>query len=566
MSRLKVELDENAICEEYINTEVSIETLALKHRAGKIKIKAILQKHGIEIKKRGKQPLKETYVVEDYHTRKYENSSDFHYIVYDEKNPDFKSKDIDNKGGVLTTYIETQYGVKTPTLYDRRMHYMRTGNYWWEQWLSYRKVKNSEVIKCPYCDWETTDLTNKSWMLENHLKKVHNIDRYKCVEEHPEYKAYFCQSLGSTGRLQFETDPNKFVKCKICGRKLTRIDWRHLQNYHNMIKEEYIEQFGSDNMVCKDLHDKLSEITTAYNMKAEPIKTSVAEEEIKKFIKSFGIECRTDRTILKGKEIDIFIPSLNIGFEYDGIVWHTENGGGKDKNYHVSKTNECESNGVKLYHIFEDEYNINKNAVLNNIKSLIGIKSEAVVVDSSECTFNDIPDVDAIGFLEKYIAVKPIVCDLYFGAYYNNELVALQAYIQNGNNLELKYCVTNYNYRLKNVHKYLFQYLWDNVDTNIDSVIAYADRRWVLDYKKSIFAQIGMNYSQACEPRCTYYNSKVSRYNRYEISEFNKQHLCETYNQPTDLSLDEILINIGYDRIWDCGYFEYKYVIGKQEK
>ena len=31
-----------------------------------------------------------------------------------------------------------------------------------------------------------------------------------------------------------------------------------------------------------------------------------------------------DRNILNGKEIDIFIPKLKIGVEYNGLYWHSE--------------------------------------------------------------------------------------------------------------------------------------------------------------------------------------------------------------------------------------------------
>jgi hypothetical protein len=50
---------------------------------------------------------------------------------------------------------------------------------------------------------------------------------------------------------------------------------------------------------------------------------------------------RNDRKILNGKEIDILIPELNLGFEYNGLRWHSEKFG-KDKRYHISKLEECE--------------------------------------------------------------------------------------------------------------------------------------------------------------------------------------------------------------------------------
>ena len=37
-------------------------------------------------------------------------------------------------------------------------------------------------------------------------------------------------------------------------------------------------------------------------------------------------------------EIDIYIPSLKVGFEINGNFWHSEIGGHRDKTYHITKT------------------------------------------------------------------------------------------------------------------------------------------------------------------------------------------------------------------------------------
>ena len=142
MPKTKVILDEKIICEEYVNTKIGIEAIATKYHVGKLKIKDILKRNGIDFKKKGAQSNNETFIVPDYKVKKYINTDTFTYIVVDPNNDMFSSKDIDNKGGVLTTYIENRYNVKTPSLYDRRMYYMRTGNYWWEQWLQYKKIEN----------------------------------------------------------------------------------------------------------------------------------------------------------------------------------------------------------------------------------------------------------------------------------------------------------------------------------------------------------------------------------------------------------------------------------------
>ncbi len=50
---------------------------------------------------------------------------------------------------------------------------------------------------------------------------------------------------------------------------------------------------------------------------------------------------------MNGQEIDIFIPSLNVGIEYDGVFWHN------NLERDINKDCVCEENGVELYHIRE---------------------------------------------------------------------------------------------------------------------------------------------------------------------------------------------------------------------
>lgn len=44
--RKKIEIDEKLICEEYTETNIGIETIALKYHVGKLRIKEVLTKHG----------------------------------------------------------------------------------------------------------------------------------------------------------------------------------------------------------------------------------------------------------------------------------------------------------------------------------------------------------------------------------------------------------------------------------------------------------------------------------------------------------------------------------------
>jgi hypothetical protein len=81
-----------------------------------------------------------------------------------------------------------------------------------------------------------------------------------------------------------------------------------------------------------------------------------------------------DRKILDGHEIDIYIPTLKLGIEYNGSPYHaSENGLYKnvDKYYHRDKFLLAKSKGVHLVNVFDFDYISNKDEVLLKIKNLL---------------------------------------------------------------------------------------------------------------------------------------------------------------------------------------------------
>lgn len=63
---------------------------------------------------------------------------------------------------------------------------------------------------------------------------------------------------------------------------------------------------------------------------------------------------RNNREIIYPKEIDIFIPFLNFGIEYNGTYWHSE--GIKPKRHRDDKTKKALKKGVTLIHVEEEDW------------------------------------------------------------------------------------------------------------------------------------------------------------------------------------------------------------------
>lgn len=560
MSKTKVILNEEQICDEYTNTNIGIESIALKYHVGKLKIKDILKKHNIEFKKRGAQSNNETFVINDFRNKKYVNGENYHYIVIDKNNPDFTSKDIYNNGGVLTTYIKKQYNVETPTLYDRRMYYMRTGNYWWEQWLEYTKIENIPTKKCPLCDWETTDIENKSGAFEQHLLTKHNITKKKYIELYPDEKPYFALVSKYLNLRLMETDPNKFITCKICGEKMAKISSSHLKK-HNITREEYIQQFGSNEMVCKEFHDILHDNAVATNMNMSYHKESSKENELSDFIKSIGIDCEQNRTILNGKELDAYVPSKNIAFEFDGLYWHNELF--KDDNYHINKTNECKNKGIRLIHIFEDEWLLKNNIVKSRIKSLLGVTKNKIY--ARKCEVKEISSSVYKSFMDDNHIQGNVNAKYRYGLFYKGVLVCAMSFSSLRKNLGasssegeyelLRFCNLLDTTVIGGAGKLLKHFM--NIVHPL-RIVSYADKRWS---DGSLYEKLGFMHIRDSKPSY-FYILNGNRYNRFT---FRKDILVKQGFNP-NLSEHEIMLERKIYRIYDCGTMVYELNNNNNEK
>jgi very-short-patch-repair endonuclease len=87
-------------------------------------------------------------------------------------------------------------------------------------------------------------------------------------------------------------------------------------------------------------------------------------EEIKKRYK--GQLIVNDRQAIAPKEIDIYLPALKLGFEFNGKYWHPGDGT-REKN----KSTECKQAGIKLVHVWEVEWKKDRSKTLKQLDKLL---------------------------------------------------------------------------------------------------------------------------------------------------------------------------------------------------
>lgn len=84
------------------------------------------------------------------------------------------------------------------------------------------------------------------------------------------------------------------------------------------------------------------------------------------------------KKIITPYELDIYIPEKQVAIEYNGNYYHTTNN--IDKKAHYKKSKLCEEKGIRLIHIFEYEWeNERQRPILENIiKNALGVNSNRI--------------------------------------------------------------------------------------------------------------------------------------------------------------------------------------------
>jgi hypothetical protein len=266
---------------------------------------------------------------------------------------------------------------------------------------------------------------------------------------------------------------------------------------------------------------------------------SIKEEDIFRYIKSI-YDGKIIQSYRDGLEIDIYLPELNIGFEFNGLYWHSEKF--KDKNYHLNKTNHFKKKGIRIIHIWEDDWNFKNNIIKSQIKSWIGLVDNRVF--ARKCYIKEINDNSIVrDFLNTNHIQGHVNSVLKLGLYHKEDLLSIMTFnkfegrkkmVNNGWNLN-RFCNLLNTSVLGGASK-LLKYFELNYDTK--RIISYADVDWS---DGLLYHNIGFELINKSNPDYKYIIDGIRK---------NKSNYR---NSNTKYSI----------KIWDCGKMKFEKFIQK---
>lgn len=278
---------------------------------------------------------------------------------------------------------------------------------------------------------------------------------------------------------------------------------------------------------------------------------SYIEETVAQFLRELGVQFkRGDRSVLSGKEIDFLIEDNKLGIEFNGLYYHSEFSGGKDKDYHLEKTLLAEAKGYQLLHILENEWNdpIKQNIWKSIIRAKLGLIETKIY--ARKCQLVEIRSSEAKSFFNLNHLSGFVPSSVYLGLVYNDELVSALSYGKSRFKKD-----ENEIYRFASKIDCLVVGALGKFIARIPSenLITYADRR--ISGINSAYRSFFKNIETTPPTWYGFQNGTSSLQHRLSFTKFKVKELYPEYDDSK--TVIENMNAAGFDRIWDCGHWKF---------
>ena len=281
------------------------------------------------------------------------------------------------------------------------------------------------------------------------------------------------------------------------------------------------------------------------------IKNTTLEIFIKNILDEYKIEYETNnRTILSGKELDIYIPSHNLAIECNGVYWHAM----YDSEYHYNKWKTCKESNIQLLSIWEDWITNKPEIVRSLLLSKLGIYKERIY--ARNCEVKPVKPRDALKFLDDNHIQGKCNSKLKLGLYYNDELVSLMVFGYNSRKIMgkdtgwelLRFC-SKLNIQVVGGAERLLSHFRNNHPD--EQIISFASH----DISNgNLYIKLG--FVPVKEIHSIYWYVHNQTHHRYHRTSFTKNKLVKMGYDPS-LTEEQIMATTDYLRIYDSGLTKY---------
>lgn len=246
---------------------------------------------------------------------------------------------------------------------------------------------------------------------------------------------------------------------------------------------------------------------------------------------------------IDNNEIDIYIPKLKLGIEFNGLYWHSEKY--KEKDYHLKKKEFFKDRDIDIFFIWEDDWHAKKDLIKSMIKNKLGLSSK---IFARKCEVKPIRYDQASKFHKNNHLRGSCIGKNHIGLFYDNDLVSCCTFgksrFKESGNIELiRFSSRQGTSVIGGFSKILSFYIKSNKFDAGTKIISYAD----YDISNgNVYEKTGFN-SHGHTGVGFYWIKGKERYSRQSLWKLSKGKQDS----------DNYLRNLGYTKIWNAGNLKY---------
>jgi hypothetical protein len=484
------------------------------------------------VKKYGSNTYMET---KDFRDKSKETIIEKYGVEYFTQTDDFKTKS-------KNTNLE-KYGVE---------YFTQTDEY-------IKRIKNIMLENYGVDHYSKTDEFKEKY--KNTMLKNHGVDHYSKTDEFKEKCEKTC--LKNYGKKTYLLTDSFIEKASQTNIEKYGVEHPMRRGYNSDFFDIFSDVKNFQELLYEHGTYKLAEmincdVSTVHkfasqnNIQLPPRPKSYQEEIIIDFLTENNISFVTNhkKILPSGKELDFYLPEHNLAIEINGIYWHSEISGGKDRNYHYDKWKECDVLGITLLSIQEDEFAEKTNFWLNKILYMTR-KLSLTKIHARKCEIRELNNVSE--FLETHHLQGFCSSSYKLGLFYENILVSVMTFSKPRDNkigvIDLSRFCNHSDYLVSGGASKLLSYFVKTYGHSYENIISFSDNNYS---NGNVYGSLGFDLVNNLKQDYKYTKKGKS----YHKAGFRKSNIFSKFDIPEDMKNAtewELMQYLGYDRIWDTG-------------
>lgn len=265
---------------------------------------------------------------------------------------------------------------------------------------------------CTVC----TNLAAAAWKLRHPERARANT--YKWREEHIE-KVRALDAIASKARRGTNPEKVKAGRSAQYRKKVADTEGREVKAFNRTPIAEFVQRLQATHAGAllyvggfSNMNTRATFVCTVHSREVEALPSntlgganpcpqcnhlsSKAETSVAEFLAQHTTVEQRVRGILGKKEIDVWLPEFQLGVEYHGLYWHTEDRKSAQMG-HREKWELAQKAGIRLVQVFEDEWVEKQEIVKARLLAFIG---KAETYNARALELAEVSSVDGRAFLE----------------------------------------------------------------------------------------------------------------------------------------------------------------------